>query len=250
MAEPTTAATALAASNAGAQSFLNPLSQLATSAFNVHEARQNRRFMRNMANAEMQRRVADLRAAGLNPLLAVAGKGVGSASTPSTSAAHVDAPQIGSSAESIGLLLQARLNEAQVTDLTSAANLKDTQAGDISFMQKERLINLQAQTQAALSQKGLTDAQKAQLQIQANLIAAQIKKLGIDTSTSALQLEKEKLKKLPYEIINKQIEKVRKKGIMERMGVRNPMGTLRDQFRNFQERKRKKVKQRGATGKY
>lgn len=247
--DPMSGLTAASAFAGAGQDNLNFVSDLVTSAFNVHEARQNRRFARNMANTEMQRRVRDLRAAGINPLMAVAGKGVGSASTPTTSAAQVDAPKM-NSADRIQVLLQARLNEAQVQDLTSAAKLKDTQSGDISFMQKERLMNLLAQTQSALSQSGLTDAQKAQLKIQADLIAGQLKKLSVDTATSALQLEKEKLKKLPYQLLNQQIEKFRKKGILERMGIKNPMGTLKDQFRNFQERKKKKVKQRGATGRY
>lgn len=233
----------------GGASILNTISQGATSAFNVHESRQNRRFARNMSNTEIQRRIADLRAAGINPLMAVAGKGVGAASTPSTTAAQVDSPRL-EVADKLQLFLQARLNEAQVEDLTSAAQLKKTQAGDISFMQKDRLINLQAQTLAQLASSKLTDEQRAQLEIQAKLLAAQIKKLSIETQTSALQLEKEKLMKKPYELANKLLEGKPKKqpAPFKKQPILNDGSIsdwLRKKFHRFQARKRG-----GASGTY
>lgn len=233
---------------------INVGSSLITSAFNIHEARQNRRFMRNMSNTEMQRRLEDLKKAGINPLMAVGGKGLGGASVPHSAAGQAETPRLsgGRGIEAMQLMLQARLNDAQVEDLTSAAQLKKAQAGDISFMQKDRLINLQAQTLAQLAQGKLTDEQRGQLQIQARLLEAQIRKLGVETQTSALQLEKEKLMKKPYELANELISGRKKQKEPNEPFQKKPITNdgsfgdwLRKKFHRFQSRKRG-----GASGKY
>lgn len=84
-----------------------------TSAKNIHESRQNRRFQRDMSNTAHQREMADLKKAGLNPLLT--GK-YGGASTPGGSTASLKSPA-----------------EGLTSDITSA---KQQKAG-------ERLINNQ-----------------------------------------------------------------------------------------------------------
>lgn len=65
---------------------------LVTGAFNAYQASRNRSFQSNMSNTAYQRAVADMRAAGLNPMLAYQ---QGGASTPSGATASMSDPGLG-----------------------------------------------------------------------------------------------------------------------------------------------------------
>lgn len=157
----------------------------ATSAFNVHEARQNRRFVRNMSNTAHQREAADLRAAGMNPILTATG-GSG-ASTPQGTAAHVEPMPAGSA------MVNAMASFAQIEDVNSAARLKDEQANELVMSRALNLSILEAnlETQAAeLQKKGI---ETGKLKEEIENIRQMRRNLTIDEESSAEGLRQKKL---------------------------------------------------------
>lgn len=132
------------------------------SAQNVHESRQNRRFQRDMSNTAHQREVADLRAAGLNPILSAR---LGGSSTPGGSAAHLQNSQVGP------LVTGTALANAQIGQLKSTANLQNAQAdsirgkmpGEISEI-SSRVEKIGSEIKHIAAQIGLSNSQQKQIE--------------------------------------------------------------------------------------
>lgn len=163
---PMEAGTGAAAAAAIGPALINAASQGITSAFNIHESRQNRRFQRDMSNTEMQRRVADLRRAGLNPMLAVGGHGLGGASVPHSAAGVADAPRVDST---IGLQALQTHASIQETHARTAKELADAGklGAESQFLNStmedrvsQELIRLRLETE----RKDLTRAEREQVE--------------------------------------------------------------------------------------
>jgi len=159
------------------------LGGLMTNSANSREAQRNRDFQERMSNTSYQRAVADLKQAGINPMLAYM---KGGASTPSGSTAQLENPARGLG-QSVGSAVQAR-KAAALLD----AQIYETNARGDTAVEQGRLLSEQRLSAAIDNiQKEQFSAQDAQAKI--DLARKQVEQISEAIEHSKSQQESEAL---------------------------------------------------------
>lgn len=131
---------------------------LITNALNLREAGKNRRFQERMSSTAHQREVADLRRAGLNPMMAMRMSG---ASAPSGDRAELE----DSVSKGVSTALQAKLIKAQTGLLEDQAHKTRVETGRLTLEANAGLF----ERFRAQSEEAVIRAQNALARVEAEI---------------------------------------------------------------------------------
>lgn len=142
--------------------------------YNTAEAQKNREFQEHMSSTSYQRAIGDMKAAGLNPMLAYSQGGAQGGSGSAASVSGASGPSASSGAASGG---QASSGHAQRAEVPTYTPTLSGMSSALDIRGKMATIeNVEADSKAKLANAGLTGAQTRKVDDEIKLLVQQTQK--------------------------------------------------------------------------